>query len=106
MMWTEEAFPVQLNNSNVTKKYQLYGDFDMKVWIHSPDSWAINFKFNYANDEKFDVLCRRKFSTLNPNLKSLRQKNTKNGTTGAMLQLLILTGTTSKTMSTYLLIQT
>lgn len=69
--WIEEDFPVQLNNVNVTKKHQLYGDFDMKVRLHSPDGWTISFKVNYDDEEKFDALMKKEVVHFKPELANL-----------------------------------
>lgn len=69
--WIEEDFPVQLNNGNVTKKHQLYGDFDMKVTLHSPDGWTISFKLTYDDEEKFDTLMKKEVVHFKPELAKL-----------------------------------
>ncbi len=58
-MWTREDFPVQLNNSNVTKKFDLYGDFDMDVTVITPADETLQLSFSYNNELKFDPLVKK-----------------------------------------------
>ena len=50
-MWIEEEFTTQLNNSNVKKAFDLYGDFTMKVTVneHAVD-------LTYDGEKAFETL--------------------------------------------------
>jgi type I restriction enzyme M protein len=58
-LWIREDFPVQLNNSNVTKKFDLYGDFDMDVTVLTPADETLQLSFPYNNEVKFDALVKK-----------------------------------------------
>jgi type I restriction enzyme M protein len=55
-MWIDEPFTVQLNNGNVKKKFDLYGDFDMTVTVTDDNGKEQELKFKYDGAKKFDAL--------------------------------------------------
>lgn len=57
-MWITEPFPVQLNNSNVTKKFELYGDLEMTVEVKTPEGKILSTSFKYNNNTKFETLLK------------------------------------------------
>jgi type I restriction enzyme M protein len=61
-MWIDEPFTVQLNNSNVKKKFDLYGDFEMTVNVTSADSDTQKVKFRFDGENTFETLVRKKLS--------------------------------------------
>jgi type I restriction enzyme M protein len=61
-MWIDEPFTVQLNNSNVKKKFDLYGDFEMTVNVTSADSDTQKVNFRFDGENTFETLVRKKLS--------------------------------------------
>ena len=53
-MWIDEAFPVQLSNSNVKKKFDLYGDFKMSVTIKESEEKQYSVSFDFNNSQNFE----------------------------------------------------
>lgn len=76
-MWIDDPFLVQLSNTNVTKKFELYGDFDMTLNIELPndppatEGKNILFSFHYDNKTKFDIIVREHLIKKIPGLKKL-----------------------------------
>lgn len=57
-MWITEAFPVQVSNTNVTKKFDFYGDFEMTVKVKTPDAKEYSVSFHYNDEIKFETLLK------------------------------------------------
>lgn len=67
-MWVTEDFPVQLNNSNVKKKFDLYGDFNMNVSISAPGEKPQNYSITFNGKQTFETLLKNAWIKENPAL--------------------------------------
>ncbi len=70
-MWIDEPFTVQLNNSNVKKKFDLYGDFEMTITVKEPNGKEQQLKFKFDGENTFDTLVKKQLSINNKTLKDL-----------------------------------
>jgi type I restriction enzyme M protein len=70
-MWIGEPFTVQLNNSNVKKKFDLYGDFEMTVMLKSAKGKEHTIKFKFDGENTFETLIKKELSKSNKDLKDL-----------------------------------
>ena len=57
-MWIDEAFTTQLNNTNVKKAFNLYGDFKMKVKVND-----VLIEFTYDGETAFETLVANAIKT-------------------------------------------
>jgi type I restriction enzyme M protein len=73
-MWITEPFSVQLNNSNVKKKFNLYGDFEMSVLIKIPNDNDYNVKFKFDGENTFETILRKELSKAKKELKEISAK--------------------------------
>lgn len=56
-MWITEPFDVQLNNTNVKKRFELYGDFDMELSIATADAQKpLVLTLHYEGETAFETL--------------------------------------------------
>jgi len=60
--WITEPFPVKLNNSNVTKKFELYGELEMKVKVKTPQGKILLAPFKYNDETKFETLLKNEIN--------------------------------------------
>ncbi|MEI8047352.1 MAG: N-6 DNA methylase [Bacteroidota bacterium] len=70
-MWISEAFSNQLNNSNVKKKFDLFGDFEMSVNITSQNKELYHAKININGESTFETCLKKELIKNNKSLKSL-----------------------------------
>jgi len=70
-MWIDEPFTVQLNNSNVKKKFDLYGDFEMTVTVASTNSATQVVRFKFDGESTFETLVKKELSKSDKTLKDL-----------------------------------
>ncbi len=70
-MWIDEPFTVQLNNNNVKKKFDLYGDFEMTVTVKEHKGKEHQIKFKYDGKSAFETLIKKELSKNNNDLKDL-----------------------------------
>jgi type I restriction enzyme M protein len=70
-MWIDEPFNVQLNNSNVKKKFDLYGDFDMAVTVTDNDNKVYATKFHFDGMHTFETLLKTALAKSNVPLSDL-----------------------------------
>ncbi|MEX0610388.1 MAG: N-6 DNA methylase [Balneolaceae bacterium] len=66
--WIEEEFGVKLNSQNVTKKFDLYGDFKLSITLKK-DGKQHDFEIHYTGKEKFDPIFRKLLKETFPELK-------------------------------------
>lgn len=70
-MWISEPFPVQLNNSNVKKKFDLYGDFTMSVRIAPQLGNEQSVELKFDGHSTFETVLKKTLSASAPALKVL-----------------------------------
>lgn len=63
-MWIDEPFTIQLNNSNVKKAFELYGNFRMKVQLEN-----ITIDVEFDGKKPFETLVAEKLKNQLPELK-------------------------------------
>jgi len=61
-MWIDEPFTVQLSNSNVKKKFDLYGDFEMTVTVTFTNTATQKVKIKFDGENTFETLVRKELS--------------------------------------------
>lgn len=73
-MWIDEPFSVQLNNSNVKKKFDLYGDFDMTISVKTEEDiqYQVNIKFD--GEQTFETLLKAELGKKDQRLKGFSAK--------------------------------
>ena len=70
-MWIDEPFTVQLNNSNVKKKFDLYGDFEMTVIVKEPKGKEHKMKFKFDGENTFETHVKKELSKSDKTLKDI-----------------------------------
>jgi type I restriction enzyme M protein len=73
-MWIEEPFTVQLNNSNVKKKFDLFGNFEMAVTVREPKGKEYKLKFKFDGESSFETLVKTELAKSNKTFKNLAAK--------------------------------
>lgn len=63
-MWIQEPFEVQLNNANVKKKFDLYGDFTFHIKMDE-----LSFEVHYDSSKAFETLVANKLKETKEELK-------------------------------------
>ena len=72
--WINEPFSVQLNNSNVKKKFELYGDFEMAVTIKVMDGISYSASFKFDGEQSFETCIKMVLAKTSENIKNLSSK--------------------------------
>lgn len=67
-MWIDEAFPVQLNNTNVKKKFNLYGNFKMKVAVTDENEETQTYSFEFDGKKTFETALKEEWVKKNKKL--------------------------------------
>ncbi len=76
-MWIDEPFNVQLTNSNVKKKFDLYGDFEITITVTTTRSATSGgsasrvVKFKFDGENTFETLVKKELSKTGKTLKDL-----------------------------------
>jgi len=73
-MWITEPFSVQLNNSNVKKKFDLYGDFEMIVKVKVPNGKEHTLKFTFTGENTFETILKKEFAKGDKEIKEYSAK--------------------------------
>lgn len=78
-LWITEPFDVQLNNSNVKKRLDLYGDMTFYISINSPytENETIDIEVNFTGETAFETLVAQTLITKVPQLKDSSAKDIK-----------------------------
>jgi type I restriction enzyme M protein len=70
-MWIDESFSTQLNNGNVKKKFDFYGDFEMTVNIKDTKENEYTAKFHFNGKETFEALVKKEIVKTTKSIKDL-----------------------------------
>lgn len=76
MSYTED-FPVKLNNANVKKKFDLYGELDFELNFHAEDGSQVEIELTYNGKKAFETLLVEKLKKQEPAFKSKDTKSIK-----------------------------
>jgi type I restriction enzyme M protein len=74
-MWVNEDFPVQLNNSNVKKKFDFFGNFEMTVTIKDSKGKEYSAAIKFDGEETFETAVKKELVKTNKALKDLAAKD-------------------------------